>query len=87
MQSEAGFNFSAAMKGKGGNWSFDELNKFLANPRGYIPGTAMTFAGLSRPEQRADVIDYLAHLGGQSGRRCRKRRKPRRPAGSPPRNR
>jgi cytochrome c len=60
--SEAGFNYSAAMKGKGGNWSFDELNKFLANPRGYIPGTAMTFAGLSRPEQRADVIDYLHTL-------------------------
>jgi cytochrome c len=60
--SEAGFNYSAAMKGKGGNWSFDELNKFLANPRGYIPGTAMTFAGLSRPEQRADVIDFLHTL-------------------------
>ncbi|MGB8076196.1 MAG: cytochrome c family protein [Pseudolabrys sp.] len=60
--SEAGFNYSAAMKGKGGNWSFDELNKFLANPRGYVPGTAMTFAGLSRPEQRADLIDYLHTL-------------------------
>jgi len=60
--SEAGFNYSAGMKSKGGNWSFDELNKFLANPRGYIPGTAMTFAGLSRPEQRADVIDYLHTL-------------------------
>ena len=36
------------MKAKGGNWTFDELNKFLANPRGYIPGTNMTFAGLSR---------------------------------------
>ncbi|MFY9818756.1 MAG: cytochrome c family protein [Pseudolabrys sp.] len=60
--SEAGFNYSAAMKGKGGNWSFDELNKFIANPRGYVPGTAMTFAGLSRPEQRADLIDYLHTL-------------------------
>jgi len=60
--SEAGFNYSAPMKGKGGNWSFDELNKFLANPRGYIPGTAMTFAGLSRAEQRADVIDFLHTL-------------------------
>ena len=60
--SEAGFNYSAAMKGKSGNWSFDELNKFLANPRSYIPGTAMTFAGLTRPEQRADVIDYLHTL-------------------------
>jgi cytochrome c len=60
--SEAGFNYSAAMKGKSGAWSFDELNKFLANPRSYIPGTAMTFAGLSRAEQRADVIDYLHTL-------------------------
>jgi cytochrome c len=60
--SEPGFNYSAAMKSKGGNWSFEELNKFLANPRGYIQGTAMTFAGLSREEQRADVIDYLHTL-------------------------
>ena len=54
------------MKAKGGNWTFDELNKFLTNPRGYIPGTAMTFAGLSREQQRADVIDFLRHLVGQS---------------------
>jgi len=61
-EARGGFNFSAAMKSKGGNWTFEELNKFLANPRGYIPGTAMTFAGLSRGEQRADVIDYLRTL-------------------------
>ena len=54
-----GFNFSAAMKAKGGAWTFDELNKFLKDPRGYIPGTNMTFAGLSRDSQRADVIEYL----------------------------
>jgi cytochrome c len=54
-----GFNFSAAMKAKGGTWTFDELNKFLKDPRGYIPGTNMTFAGLSRDSQRADVIEYL----------------------------
>ncbi len=60
--SEAGFNYSAAMKAKGGNWTFDELNKFLANPRGFIPGTTMTFAGLARDQQRADVIDYLHTL-------------------------
>ena len=57
-----GFNFSAAMKAKGGTWTFEELNKFLTNPRGYIPGTNMTFAGLSRGQQRADVIDYLNTL-------------------------
>jgi cytochrome c len=61
-EGRGGFNFSAAMKGKGGNWTFEELNKFLSNPRGYIPGTNMTFAGLSRAEQRADVIDYLRTL-------------------------
>jgi cytochrome c len=61
-EARGGFNFSAPMKSKGGKWTFDELNKFLANPRQYIPGTAMTFAGLSRPEQRADVIDYLRTL-------------------------
>jgi cytochrome c len=60
--SEAGFNYSAAMKAKGGNWSFGELYAFLANPRGAIPGTNMTFAGLSRGQQRADVIDYLHTL-------------------------
>lgn len=57
--SEAGFNYSAAMKAKGGNWTFDELNHFIANPRGYIAGTNMTFAGLSRDAQRADVIEFL----------------------------
>ena len=60
--SHPGFNYSASMKAKGGNWTFDELNKFLSHPQGYIPGTAMTFAGLSRETQRADVIDYLHTL-------------------------
>ncbi len=60
--SEPGFNYSAAMKAKGGSWSIDELNKFLTNPRGYIAGTAMTFAGLPREGQRADVIAYLNSL-------------------------
>ena len=57
--SESGFSYSAAMKAKGGTWTFDELNKFLTNPRGYITGTNMTFAGLARDTQRADVIGFL----------------------------
>lgn len=59
---DRGFNFSAAMKAKGGKWSFDELDKFLTDPRGYISGTAMTFAGIKNDQQRADVIDYLHTL-------------------------
>lgn len=60
--SEAGFNYSAAMKAKGGKWTYDELNKFLTSPRGYIQGTNMSFAGLAREQQRADLIGYLRTL-------------------------
>jgi cytochrome c len=57
-----GFNFSAAMKAKGGTWTFDELNKFINNPKGTVPGTAMGFAGIQKDSERADVIAYLASL-------------------------
>lgn len=57
-----GFNFSAAMKSKGGTWTDDDLNKFIANPKGFIPGTAMGFAGISKDSERADVIAYLHTL-------------------------
>lgn len=60
--SEAGFNYSAAMKGKPGNWTYEELNHFLTNPRGYIAGTNMSFAGIARETARADVIAYLRTL-------------------------
>lgn len=57
--SEQGFNYSAALKAKGGTWTFDALNTWLKNPRADVPGTLMTFAGLPSEKQRADVIDYL----------------------------
>src|ERR1700757_5258252 len=57
-----GFNFSAAMKAKGGDWTIDDLNQFIANPKGFIPGTAMGFAGIPKDSERADVIDYLNSL-------------------------
>jgi cytochrome c len=57
--SHAGFNYSAGMKAKPGKWTIEDLNAFLANPKGFIPGTSMTFAGLPRGSERADVIAYL----------------------------
>lgn len=57
--SEAGFNYSAPLKAKGGTWTFDALNTWLTNPRADVPGTLMTFAGISNERQRADVIAYL----------------------------
>jgi len=59
---EAGFNYSAAMKTKGGDWTIDDLNKFLSSPKGFVPGTSMGFAGISKATERADVIAYLNSL-------------------------
>jgi cytochrome c len=60
--SEPGFNYTAALKAKGGKWTFAALNKWITNPRADVPGTSMAFAGLSRDKQRADVIAYLDTL-------------------------
>src|SRR5437588_2854256 len=61
-EGKGGFNFSAAMKAKGGEWTFEDLNKFIANPKAFVPGTAMGFAGIQKDSERADVIAYLATL-------------------------
>ena len=57
--SHPGFDYSAAMKAKGGQWTFDELDKFLAHPQSYIAGTKMTFNGIQNADQRANLIAYL----------------------------
>jgi cytochrome c len=57
--SEPGFNYSAAMKAKGGNWTIEDLNHFLTKPSAFVPGTSMGFAGLPRGTERADVISFL----------------------------
>lgn len=60
--SHEGFNYSAALKAKGGNWSFEEIDHFIANPKGYVPGTAMAFAGVAQAGERADILAYLRTL-------------------------
>ena len=55
----AGFSYSGAMKAKGGNWTYDELFKFLKSPGAYIPGTKMSFAGISKIDDRINLIAFL----------------------------
>ncbi|MPT46946.1 MAG: cytochrome c family protein [Sphingobium sp.] len=59
----AGFAFSDALKSKGGSWDFATLDAWLKSPREFAPGTKMTFAGLSKPEDRANLIAYLNAQG------------------------
>jgi cytochrome c len=54
-----GFAFSPALAQKGGTWSWDNLSQWLTSPKAFAPGTKMTFAGLSNPQDRADVIAFL----------------------------
>jgi cytochrome c len=57
--SHPGFSYSAAMKGKPGNWTYDELFKFIKSPGSDIPGTKMSFAGLRSDKDRINLIAYL----------------------------
>ena len=54
-----GFAFSDALAKHGGTWTWDSLAEWLSSPRGFAPGTKMTFAGLGNPQDRADVIAFL----------------------------
>jgi len=58
----AGYAYSAALKGKEGPWTYDEMNQWLKKPSAYAPGTKMSFAGLSDAKARANVIAYLRSL-------------------------
>ena len=61
-----GFAYSEAMKRSGIVWTTATLDRFLANPMQAIPGTAMGYAGLSDPKERADLVAYLAQASGSS---------------------
>ena len=54
--------YSPAMKGKGGQWSFETLAGYLHDPRGYLPGNQMAFAGIKSNDELADLLVYLRTL-------------------------
>lgn len=57
--SYAGFSYSEGLKSMGGIWDRESINQFITKPKDYISGTKMAFAGLKKPQDRADVILYL----------------------------
>ena len=56
------FSYSDAVKGLGGQWTYENLDKFLTAPKAYAPGTKMAFPGLKKPEERAALLAYLRTL-------------------------
>lgn len=58
------FAYSDAMAAHGGAWDPETLQAFLTDPKGVVPGTKMAFAGLPKPEDRANLIAYLQTTGG-----------------------
>jgi cytochrome c len=58
------FSYSDALRSHGGTWDWESLSHWLKSPRTFAPGTKMTFAGLSDPQERADVMLFLNQHGG-----------------------
>lgn len=54
-----GFRYSDALAEAGFDWTPEKLDAWLADPRGYLPGNAMSFAGIRDPQDRADLIAFL----------------------------
>lgn len=59
-----GFTYSGSLVAVADVWSVEALNGFIESPRSYAPGTAMNFSGISDVEDRANLIAYLATIGG-----------------------
>jgi cytochrome c len=61
--SHEGFAYSEALSAhKAEKWDYDQLDQFLANPKGYVAGTKMNYGGIKDPQNRADVLAYLQSL-------------------------
>jgi cytochrome c len=59
---QEGFNFSDAVKNKGGTWTFETLASYIHDPKAYIPGNKMAFAGIKDDAELADMLAYLRTL-------------------------
>ena len=59
-----GFAYSSDLSGHGGNWDYANMDAWLKSPKAFAPGTKMSFAGLSKPEDRANIMAYLKANGG-----------------------
>ena len=64
--SEADFNYSDAMKNAHLTWDPETLDKYLTKPKEVVPGTKMTFPGLPKEKDRADLITYLEQAAGSA---------------------
>ncbi len=53
------FKYSTALTDMGGEWSYDDLDAFLADPKGFMPGTKMAFKGIAKETDRANLIAYM----------------------------
>jgi cytochrome c len=57
--SHAGFSYSSGLQGKGGDWTYEDIDHMIFKPTAYVKGTKMAFAGLPKEQERADVIAFL----------------------------
>ena len=55
----SGFAFSGAVAGSGVTWDDETMDKWLANPKKFIKGTKMVFAGIKKDKERAPLLKYL----------------------------
>jgi cytochrome c len=63
LAAKPGFAYSDALKSKGGTWTWDAMSEWIKTPKGFAPGTKMTFAGISKPEDRANLLAWLNMQG------------------------
>ena len=60
-----GFAYSDALGNLGGEWTYERLDAFIADPKGFAPGTKMSFAGIKKAEDRADIVAWLRTLADE----------------------